>query len=90
MVVVSDEEDRSSTERPPPVVLTGDTSRDFCTEQGEKLTTVDAYYAMFQGLRDSTGASREVLWASIGPVGLSDKRAELVRDITSQQVEVRG
>ncbi len=90
VVVVSDEEDCSSTERPPPVALTGDTSRDFCTEQGEKLTTVEDYYRMFQGLRDSTGASREVLWATIGPVGLSDKKAELVQDVTPTGTFVRN
>lgn len=80
VVVVSDEEDCSSTERPPPVVLTDDTSRDFCTEQGDKLTPVEAYYQRFLALRDGTGAPREVLWATIGPVALSDKRAELVTD----------
>ncbi|MCY1023624.1 vWA domain-containing protein [Pyxidicoccus sp. MSG2] len=90
VVVVSDEEDCSSTERPPPVVLTEDTSVDHCTEQGDKLTSVDEYFSLFQRLHDSTGASREVLWATIGPVALSDKRAGLVQDVTSGGTFVRN
>ncbi|WP_163988411.1 vWA domain-containing protein [Pyxidicoccus caerfyrddinensis] len=90
VVVVSDEEDCSSTARPPPVVLTGDTSVDHCTEQGDKLTSVDEYFSLFQRLHDSTGASREVLWATIGPVALSDKRAGLVQDVTSNGTFVRN
>jgi hypothetical protein len=90
VVVVSDEEDCSSTARPPPVVLTEDTSVDHCTEQGDKLTSVDEYFSLFQRLHDSTGASREVLWATIGPVALSDKRAGLVQDVTSDGTFVRN
>lgn len=90
VVVVTDEEDCSSTLRPPPVILTDDTSVDHCTEQGEKLTSVDEYFSLFQDLHDSTGASREVLWATIGPVALSDKRAGLVQDVTSDGTFVRN
>jgi hypothetical protein len=90
VVVVSDEEDCSSTQRPPPVILTDDTSVDHCTEQGDKLTSVDEYFSLFQGLHDSTGASREVLWATIGPVALADKRAGLVQDVTSNGTFVRN
>jgi hypothetical protein len=90
VVVVSDEEDCSSTERPPPVTLTTDTSVDLCSEQADLLTSVDEYYRVFQGLRDGKGASREVLWATIGPVALSDKRAELVRDVTPGGTFVRN
>jgi hypothetical protein len=90
VVVVTDEEDCSSTQRPPPVMLTEDTSRDLCSEQAHLLTSVDAYFEMFQGLKDSKGAAREVVWATIGPVALSDKRAGLVQDVTPQGTFVRN
>jgi hypothetical protein len=90
VVVVTDEEDCSSTQRPPPVVLTEDTSRDLCSEQAASLTSVEDYLNIFQGLRDSTGGSREVLWAVIGPVALSDKRAGVVKDTTPQGTFVRN
>jgi hypothetical protein len=91
VVVVTDEEDCSSTQRPPPVALTEDTSRDLCSEQAATLTSVNDYFDVFQGLKDSKGASREVLWATIGPVALSDKRAGLIQDTTpSGTVVVRN
>jgi len=90
VVVVTDEEDCSSTQRPPPVVLTSDTSRDLCSEQAAELTSVDEYFNLFQGLKDSKGASREVLWATIGPVALSDKRAGLIQETTSAGTVVRN
>ena len=80
VVVVSDEEDCSSTERPPGVILDSDTSHDLCSEQAERLTPVRSYYERFRSLTDGTGATREVLWATIGPVGLTDKRADKVLD----------
>jgi hypothetical protein len=90
VVVVTDEEDCSSTQRPPPVALTEDTSVDLCSEQADRLTSVDEYFSLFQDLHDSTGASREVLWATIGPVALSDKRAGPVQDVTPDGTFVRN
>ncbi|WNG37354.1 VWA domain-containing protein [Archangium violaceum] len=85
VVVVSDEEDCSSTERPPPVRLTGETTRDICSEEAEKLTPVRDYAQLMRNLRDGTGKAREVLWATIGPVALSDKRAGLVLDTAAPE-----
>ncbi|NMO21029.1 VWA domain-containing protein [Pyxidicoccus fallax] len=90
VVVVTDEEDCSSMERPAPVTLTDDTSVDLCSEQADRLTSVDEYFSIFQGLHDSTGASREVLWATIGPVALTDKRAGPVQDVTPDRTYVRN
>lgn len=90
VVVVSDEEDCSSTERPPRVELTEDSSRDLCSEQADLLTPVQEYVRLFRNLDDGTGRPREVLWATIGPVALTDKRAELVVDTTSQGTFVRN
>lgn len=90
VVVVTDEEDCSSMQRPPPVTLTQDTSRDLCSEQAASLTPVEEYYNTFQSLRDSAGASREVIWATVGPVALSDKRAGAVQDVTPQGTFVRN
>lgn len=90
VVVVTDEEDCSSTQRPPPVALTDDTSRDLCSEQAASLTSVEDYFKTFQGLKDSKGGAREVLWATIGPVALSDKRAGTVKDVTPSGTFVRN
>jgi hypothetical protein len=90
VVVVTDEGDCSSMLRPPPVVLTQDTSTDICSDQAAKLTSVEEYFKIFEELRDSTGALREVLWATIGPVALSDKRAGVVQDVTPQGTFVRN
>ncbi len=90
VVVVSDEEDCSSTERPPPVRLTEDTSVDVCSEQSDLLTPVEDYVRLFRNLEDGTGTTREVLWATIGPVALTDKRAQAVQDTTPQGTFVRN
>lgn len=85
VVVVSDEEDCSSTQRPPPVGLTGDTTRDICSEEADKLTPAREYFQLLRNLRDGAGRPREVLWATIGPVALSDKRAGVVLDTTAPE-----
>jgi len=90
VVVVSDEEDCSSLERPPPVTLTQDTSRDLCSEQAHLLTPVEEYVRLLRNLVDGQGEPREVLWATIGPVALGDKRAELVVDQTPEGPVVRN
>ena len=81
VVLVTDEDDCSSTLREPPVFVTplnSSAPRDECAEQADKLTPVRDYHAALMALRDSQGAKREVLWATIGPVGLTDKAAQLV------------
>ena len=70
--------------------MSDDTSIDNCSEQSHLLTPVEEYFDLFQQLRDSNGASRQVLWATIGPVALSDKRAELIRDVTPDGTFVRN
>lgn len=81
VVLVTDEDDCSSTEREPPVFVTPldpANPRDECAEQSAKLTPVADYHAGLMALRDGQGAKREVLWATIGPVGLTDKAAQLI------------
>ncbi len=90
VVVVSDEEDCSSTERPPPIALTEDTTVDRCSEQSARLTPVQEYVRLFRNLEDGTGTTREVLWATIGPVGLTNKQAGTVLDTTPQGPVVRN
>ncbi|RKH63005.1 VWA domain-containing protein [Corallococcus llansteffanensis] len=90
VVVVTDEEDCSSTARPPPVSLGLDPSVDACSQNADKLTPVEDYYKAFQGLHDGRGASREVLWATIGPVALTDKRAEAVTETVGDKTYVRN
>jgi hypothetical protein len=90
VVVVSDEDDCSSTQRPPPVVLTANTSRDLCFEQSDKLTSLDEYLGFFRQLDDGRGSRREVLWTTIGPVALTDKRAEQVLEQTAEGPVVRN
>ncbi len=90
VVVVSDEEDCSSTKRPSPVILTEDSSKDLCSEQADRLTSVADYVRIFRSLEDGTGRPREVLWATIGPVALTDKRAEAVPGTSPQGPVVRN
>ena len=45
---------------------------------------------VFRNLDDGKGSAREVLWATIGPVALGDKRAEAVLDRTPQGTFVRN
>jgi hypothetical protein len=81
VVLVTDEDDCSSTSREPPVFVTPlnpAAPRDECAEQADKLTPVAEYHAGLMALRDGQGAKREVLWATIGPVGLTDKAAQLI------------
>jgi hypothetical protein len=81
VVLVTDEDDCSSTASEPPVFVTPlnrAAPRDECAEQADKLTPVADYHAALMALRDGQGAKREVLWATIGPVGLADKAAQLI------------
>ena len=78
VVVVTDEED-CSEERRPPEVTVGDVKYLYdCAVQGSKLTSVAEYHQFFSNLVDGTGAKRDVVWATIGPVGVSNKEAQLV------------
>lgn len=80
IVVVADEDDCSEQERPPEVTVGPDQSIDYCNDQGAKLTPVGEYASFFKNLRDATGALREVVWATIGPVHLADKSAVAIQD----------
>jgi hypothetical protein len=82
VVVLSDEDDCSETERPPEVFVGVDLNRDYCTEQSAKLTSVSDYFNLFKGLRDDAGQSRVTLWAGIAPVSTVNKEAALVIDST--------
>jgi hypothetical protein len=72
------------------VILTEDTTRDLCSEQSDRLTPVREYARIFRNLEDGTGSTREVLWATIGPVGLTDKAVGTVLDRTSTGTFVRN
>lgn len=77
LVMVSDEDDCSErVDGGVDVAVGQDPARDWCREQQALLDPVTAYYEFFQGLTDSNGEAREVLWAAIAPVAISDKRAE--------------
>jgi len=91
IVTVMDEDDCSEWSDPsdagwrPQVYVGVDKNRapgfiDYCTQQSANLTSVDRYYAAFQGLKDSTGALRTIIWADIGPVSLADKAAVAYED----------
>lgn len=80
VVVVSDEDDCSEMVRPPQVNVGVGTSTDWCGQMSDKLTPVGDYKAFFDNLPDGKGGKREVLWAAIAPVALSDKHAEAIVD----------
>lgn len=75
VVVVTDEDDCSETSRPPSVTVGSDAGVDYCGQQANALTPISEYQQLFAGLKDSTGATREIVWATIGPVGVSAKQA---------------
>ncbi|MFZ5470678.1 MAG: VWA domain-containing protein [Myxococcota bacterium] len=78
VVVVTDEDDCSETARPPVVTVGSDPRRDYCTEQTNSLTPLLEYHQIFSTLKDGTGATREIVWATIGPVGVSSKQVQSV------------
>lgn len=81
VVVVSDEDDCSETGRPPKVSVGGLMSKDYCGEQAALLTPVSEYHRILTTeLKDSLGAPRPVLWATIGPVATGTKQAQLFLD----------
>lgn len=75
VVIVTDEDDCSEMKRPPSVWVGTDPTRNYCDDQNASLTRVEDYAAIFQSLKDSTGATRQVLWAEIAPVSESTKEA---------------
>ncbi len=87
IVVLTDEDDCSEQGRDPLVVIGRTAGPDYCGDQSDKLTAVETYHSFFNGLRDSTGARKEVLWAAIAPVARSNKAAgpqldgDLVRNV---------
>ncbi|MHB8875632.1 MAG: vWA domain-containing protein [Myxococcaceae bacterium] len=79
IVVVTDEDDCSETVIPPIVYVGGDRSVDYCNTQGNSLTPVLDYHTVIsEQLKDGTGAVREVVWATIGPVDIDTKQAQAV------------
>ncbi|MFN0064484.1 MAG: VWA domain-containing protein [Myxococcaceae bacterium] len=79
VVVVSDEDDCSEMPPYPSDVRVGvDPNVSTCTQGAAQLTPVSEYANVFRNLVDGNGAAREVLWAAIAPVAVSDKRAEEV------------
>lgn len=80
IVVVADEDDCSEQDRPPEVTVGPKQSIDYCNDQSASLTPVGEYATFFKNLRDSTGALREVVWATIGPVHLADNSAAAIQD----------
>jgi hypothetical protein len=53
-----------------------DAGVDWCREQQQFLEPTADYYDFLSELRTVKGDRREVLWAAIAPVAVSDKRAE--------------
>ncbi|MBX5482796.1 MAG: VWA domain-containing protein [Myxococcaceae bacterium] len=76
VVVVSDEDDCSEMHRPPTVWVGPNPARNYCDEQNAALTRVEDYAEIFRSLTDSTGAHRQVLWAAIAPVSVTNKEAK--------------
>lgn len=77
LVMVTDEDDCSERVDGGIDVRVGqDPSRDWCYEQRDLLDSTQSYYDFLQTLQDGKGSPREVLWAAIAPVAISDKRAE--------------
>lgn len=83
VVIVTDEEDCSEMVdegNRPQVIVGTEAGRDYCSEQAALLAKPQAYADVFNNLRDSTGALRQVLWAAIAPVSTVDKSAQAIVD----------
>lgn len=82
VAVLSDEDDCSENQavRAPVVYVGADRLIDYCRDRQASLTPVREYFDLFTSLRDSTGARREVVWATIGPVGIASKAVGLDTD----------
>ena len=78
IVMLSDSDDCSETDRPPKVWVSNDMTVDDCANQATSLTTVSDYFDILMGLKDGNGAQRDVIYAAIAPVGLTSKQTQAV------------
>ncbi len=69
VVLLTDEDDCSENVRPP------NTGLEDCYRL-TSLTSVETYANLFKQLKDRTGATRPVIWATIGPVARATKVAQ--------------
>jgi hypothetical protein len=78
VVIVTDEDDCSETSRPSKVTIGNKPLVDDCLDQTNSLTTVSDYFRIFtEDLKDSTGASRDVIWTAIAPVSRTSGKATM-------------
>ncbi len=80
IVVLTDEDDCSEKGRPPKVSVGQNPSIDYCGDKAMQLTTVAEYFDIFNGLKNSDGSKKEVVYTTIGPVGRMNKAAMRVLD----------
>ncbi|MBI3184845.1 MAG: VWA domain-containing protein [Myxococcales bacterium] len=79
VVVVTDEDDCSEIARPSTATVGSDPTRNWCYEQRANLVSVPEYHQIFtQEIKDGTEAAREIVWATIGPVGVTSKEVKEV------------
>ena len=80
IITLTDEDDCSERAEAPSVVIGGDLTVDYCDDQRQKLTDPRNYYEFFRGLKDSFGRPRQISFAAIAPVALTDKGVQRVND----------
>lgn len=80
IVLLTDEDDCSETNRPSVVKVSDNPAVADCTDQMMSLGTVADYFKIFNELKDSEGSRREVIFTAIGPVGRDTKVAMSVID----------
>jgi hypothetical protein len=90
VVTLTDEDDCSEKFTRPSVVTVGDQPDiDYCTDQSAMLTPVQEYFDLYAGLKNADGSRKEIIYAVIGPVGMSSKAAMGVKD-TAAPFQVRN
>lgn len=76
VVVISDEDDCSETDRPSKVVVGVNPLVADCTEHESSLTTIDAYFELFtRQINNNDGTPKEIIWTEIAPVSTNTKGA---------------
>jgi hypothetical protein len=79
LVTLTDEDDCSEKfTRPSKVLIADQPDVNYCGQQASMLTPVSEYFDIFRGLKNADGTTKEIIYTTIGPVGISTKQVQEV------------
>lgn len=79
IVTLTDEDDCSEKFTRPSKVTIGDQPAiNYCGQQSNMLTPVAEYFEIFNGLKNADGTKKEIVYTTIGPVGIATKQVQEV------------